>query len=88
MTARSRRITGILARHWLAGAGRSLLGLSPRRAAVFAREWRVAFEELGPAFIKLGQLISVRPDEFSRELVAEMAAMQDSVPAVPAGGRP
>lgn len=83
MTARSRQITGVFLRHWLAGAGRSLLGLSRRRAAVFAREWRIAFEELGPAFIKLGQMISVRPDEFSPELVAEMTAMQDSVPAVP-----
>ena len=84
MSARSRRITGVLVRHWLLGAVRSGLGLSPRRRAVFAHEWRVAFEELGPAFIKLGQLISVRPDEFSRELVAEMAAMQDSVPPTPA----
>lgn len=84
MSARSRRIIGVLLRHWLAGALRSGLGLSPRRRAVFAREWRRAFEELGPAFIKLGQLISVRPDEFSREMVAEMAAMQDSVPAAPA----
>jgi ubiquinone biosynthesis protein len=84
MSARSRRITGVLAKHWLLGALRSGLGLSPRRGAIFAHEWRVSFEELGPAFIKLGQLISVRPDEFSRELVAEMAAMQDSVPASPA----
>jgi len=84
VSARSRRITGVLAKHWLAGALRCGLGLSPRRREVFAREWRRAFEELGPAFIKLGQLISVRPDEFSRELVAEMAAMQDSVPAIPA----
>lgn len=83
MSARSRRITGVLAKHWVAGAFRSGLGLSPRRRAIFAREWRVAFEELGPAFIKLGQLISVRPDEFGREIVAEMAAMQDSVPASP-----
>ena len=83
MTARSRQITRVFLRHWLAGAGRSLLGLSPRRPALYAREWRLAFEELGPAFIKLGQLISVRPDEFSSELVAEMTAMQDSVPPVP-----
>jgi ubiquinone biosynthesis protein len=58
-------------------------GASTRRAA-WARAWRRAFEELGPAFIKLGQLISVRPDEFSEELVAEMRSMQDAVPPVPA----
>lgn len=83
MSARSRRIAGVLAGHWLLGALRSGLGLSPRRRAIFAHEWRVAFEELGPAFIKLGQLISVRPDEFGNEIVAEMTAMQDSVPAIP-----
>jgi ubiquinone biosynthesis protein len=83
VSARSRRITGVLARHWLLGALRSGLGFSPRRRAIFAHEWRVAFEELGPAFIKLGQLISVRPDEFGRDIVAEMAAMQDAVPAFP-----
>ncbi|MDO8964643.1 MAG: AarF/UbiB family protein [Coriobacteriia bacterium] len=84
MSARSRRITGVVVRHMAAGVVRSLGGLSPKRRAVFAREWRLAFEELGPAFIKLGQLISVRPDEFPAELVAEMAAMQDNVPAVSA----
>jgi ubiquinone biosynthesis protein len=86
MSARSRHITGVLAKHALAGAWRSAFGLAPAdvRRAAFARQWRDAFHELGPAFIKLGQLISVRPDEFSREIVAEMAAMQDSVPALPA----
>ncbi len=86
MSARSRRITATLLRHWLAGAWRSRLGLvsADRRRAVFAREWRDAFRELGPAFIKLGQLVSVRPDEFSRELVAEMRSMQDSVAPLPA----
>ena len=45
---------------------------------------REAFEELGPAFIKLGQLISVRPDLFGPELVFEMEALRDAVPALPA----
>jgi ubiquinone biosynthesis protein len=86
VSARSRRITAVLARHWLAGVWHSRLGLvpAPQRRAVFAHEWLLAFQELGPAFIKLGQLVSVRPDEFSRELVAEMQHMQDSVPALPA----
>lgn len=86
MSARSRQIAGTFAKHWLAGAWQARLGLAPapERRAVYARQWRLAFEELGPAFIKLGQLISVRPDEFSRELVSEMASMQDAVPAVPA----
>ncbi len=55
----------------------------PRRSA-FARELREAFEELGPAFIKLGQLISVRPDLFGPELIFEMEKLRDTVPALPA----
>jgi ubiquinone biosynthesis protein len=61
-------------------------GLAPAnvRRAAWARALRRAFEDLGPAFVKLGQLISVRPDEFSDELVAEMRSLQDAVPALPA----
>lgn len=83
MSARSRRIAAVLGGHWLAARWHGRFGLMPRsrRRALAAREWRLAFQELGPGFIKLGQLISVRPDEFSAELVAEMQAMQDSVPA-------
>jgi ubiquinone biosynthesis protein len=84
VSARSRRIAFVLARHWLAGAWHSRLGLAPapERRAAFAHQWLLAFQELGPAFIKLGQLVSVRPDEFSRELVAEMQHMQDAVPPI------
>lgn len=86
MSARSRRIAVVIARHWLAGLWHARLGLAPAaaRRTAFAREWTLAFQALGPAFIKLGQLVSVRPDEFSRELVAEMQRMQDSLPPLPA----
>lgn len=57
---------------------------SLRRRSHRARRLREAFQELGPAFIKLGQVISVRPDVFGPELVFEMEALQDSVPALPA----
>ena len=54
-----------------------------RRRAAFAIEWRRAFEKLGGAFIKLGQMISVRPDEFGDELAGEMECLCDRVAAVP-----
>ena len=38
---------------------------------------------LGSAFIKLGQLLSARPDILPAGWVAELAALQDSVPAFP-----
>jgi len=53
------------------------------RRAAWARAFRLACEELGPAFVKVGQLVSVRPEQFSAELVAEMSALQDSAPPVP-----
>ena len=37
--------------------------------------------KLGSAFIKLGQLLSARPDILPAGWVAELAALQDSVPA-------
>ena len=86
MRSRRTQIVLVLLRHWCAALPSAGFGLAPpaRRRAAFARRWRLAFEELGPAFVKLGQLISVRPDEFSEELVAEMQRMQDAVAPLPA----
>lgn len=39
---------------------------------------RMAFEELGPTFIKFGQIMSNRPDFFSTELIAELELLQSS----------
>ncbi len=85
MSARGRHIRSVFTRRWLIAARETRLGLvaPPRRRAVFARELRRAFEELGPAFVKLGQLISVRPDEFPPEYVFEMEDLLDSVPPAP-----
>jgi len=68
--------------------GAVVLGaLHPTRAArrtATARRLRETFQRLGPAAIKLGQLISVRADVFGPELVFEMERLQDRIPALPA----
>lgn len=44
-----------------------------------SREVRLAFQELGPTFIKAGQLLSTRPDLISPAFIAEMRQLQDNV---------
>lgn len=44
---------------------------------------RMALEELGPTFIKLGQMLATRVDMFSSEWIEEFEKLQDEVPAAP-----
>ncbi len=43
---------------------------------------RIAFEELGPTYIKLGQVLSTRPDLIPVDFLHELAKLQDKVPPV------
>ena len=53
--------------------------------ASYSREARVrmALTELGPTFIKLGQVLSLRPDLVGSEQAAELQQLQSQVPADP-----
>ena len=44
---------------------------------------RRALEELGPTFVKLGQILATRADLFPPDWIAEFGMLQDAAPAVP-----
>lgn len=48
--------------------------------STLGRRLAQAFEELGTTFIKLGQVISTRPDVFPADIVDAMVKLQDHVP--------
>lgn len=61
--------------HWQAAADLALLD-PPVRV-------RRALEELGPTFVKLGQILATRVDLFGPEWIAEFSQLQDAAPSVP-----
>ena len=48
-----------------------------------AERLRLALEELGPTFIKFGQILSARRDLVNDEFYAELCKLQDGVPTFP-----
>jgi len=48
-----------------------------------AERFRMALEELGPTFIKLGQMIGNRPDMLPPDWAFELEKLQDAVPPFP-----
>lgn len=48
-----------------------------------AKRIRLALAELGTTYIKLGQVLSVRPDILPKSVLEELAELQDNAPAVP-----
>jgi ubiquinone biosynthesis protein len=49
----------------------------------FPRQLRLALEELGPTFVKLGQLLSARSDIVSPEVRRELSKLEDHAPSIP-----
>jgi len=59
--------------------GKRLLRRAPAEEISAAARVRLALEELGPTFVKLGQVLSMRPFLIPYELVAELTKLHDQV---------
>ncbi|AKU14331.1 AarF/UbiB family protein [Aromatoleum toluolicum] len=66
-------------------AGRALHWHEPEELARLEPPARLrrALEELGPSFVKLGQILATRVDLFPPEWIAEFSKLQDAAPAIP-----
>jgi ubiquinone biosynthesis protein len=51
--------------------------------AIRGRHLREMFDELGPTFVKFGQLLSTRPDIVPPDIIAELRGLQDDVRPFP-----
>jgi ubiquinone biosynthesis protein len=63
-----------------------LVGLTVGRReepSQLGRRLRLAFEDAGPIFVKLGQVLSTRTDVLPEALTTELAGLQDRVPPAP-----
>lgn len=65
---------------------KKLIPKSTYSQALHLSKWekmRLVAEELGPTFVKFGQILSNRPDILPEALIRELEKLQDTVPPVP-----
>lgn len=71
---------GFLFEQWRPGRARYDHAALPLSADL-ALHFRLVLEELGATFVKFGQILSTRPDLLPPPYLAELAKLQDAVPA-------
>ena len=72
-------IIGVAKRHHLG----NLLSNKSEDEDFEVSDLRYAMEELGPAFIKLGQLLATRPDLVGNEIADDLKLLRDNTPTTP-----
>src|SRR6185369_16222620 len=87
---RLRQIVGVLVRHGFGEViGRTALGSlvsgksEAQKNQSVAERVRLVITDLGPSFVKLGQILSTRPDLVPADVIVELKKLQDRVPPVP-----
>jgi ubiquinone biosynthesis protein len=89
---RAREIIGIVVKYglseWVNNSGLGKFLVSKKRLARIEKynQWeriRMAIEELGPTFIKFGQIVADRPDIIPIELREELKKLQDEAQPMP-----
>jgi ubiquinone biosynthesis protein len=85
---RSVELTRIASRHGLSKGFGLATGatMTPSEAAAYGADLRVALEEAGPVFVKLGQLLATRPDLIPQETADELAQLHQDVEPAPRDG--
>jgi ubiquinone biosynthesis protein len=95
LASRERQIAEVLVRYGLSylanvvglervvSVADGLVGRARADARTPSENLRLALEELGPTFIKLGQLLSTRADLLPPDYRAELTKLLDAAPAVP-----
>lgn len=83
---RSRKIVAVVVRRgtsagWHTAASR-LRHHDIDQADSFPRQLRLALEELGPTFVKLGQLLSARSDLTPPQVQQELSTLWDHAPSI------
>src|SRR5438067_2736354 len=63
--------------------GRSRAQSEESVASARGQHLREVLEELGPTFVKFGQLLSTRPDVVPQDIISELRALQDDVRPFP-----
>ena len=83
-TLRLLRIGWIVMRQYRAfRAFRKLKAEERKQHLDVPRQFTQSLLELGPLFVKLGQILSTRPDVLPEEYITELARLQEHVPPFP-----